>query len=66
MKLPAGPTKIKTVTRIYERLDMTARCRDAISAYSSKAIAALKATSLSDENREPFRLLVEKLTGRKK
>lgn len=66
MKLPAGPTKIKTVTRIYEKLDMTARCRDAISAYSSKAIAALKATSLSDGNRAPFRLLVEKLTGRKK
>ena len=66
MKLPAGPTKIKTVTRIYEKLDMTARCRDAISANSSKAIAALKATSLSDGNRAPFRLLVEKLTGRKK
>lgn len=66
MKLPAGDTKVKVVTRLYERLDMNRICREAILHYSSKAIAALKATSLSDEAREPFRLLVEKLTGRKK
>lgn len=66
MKLPAGDTKIKVVTRLYERLDMSKVCRDAIHHYSSKALAALKATSLSDEAREPFRLLVDKLTGRKK
>lgn len=66
MKLPAGDTKVKVVTRLYERMDMTARCRTAIQNYSSKALAALRATSLSDEAREPFRLLVEKLTGRKK
>lgn len=66
MKLPAGDTKIKIVTRLYERLDMTRHCREAIAAYSAKAIGALKATSLSDDAREPFRLLVDKLTGRKK
>lgn len=66
MKLPAGDTKIKVVTRLYERLDMSKVCRDTIHHYSSKALAALKATSLSDEAREPFRLLVDKLTGRKK
>lgn len=66
MKLPAGDTKIKIVTRLYDRMGISARVRTAIQHYSSKALAALKATSLSDEAREPFRLLVEKLTGRKK
>ena len=66
MKLPAGPTKVKVVTRIYEKMDMSKTCRSAVSQYSKKALAALKATSLSDERREPFRLLVEKLTGRKR
>ena len=66
MKLQAGDTKIKIVTRLYERLDMTRHCREAIAAYSAKALGALKATSLSDDAREPFRLLVDKLTGRKK
>lgn len=66
MKLTAGDTKIKIVTRLYERLDMTRHCREAIAAYSAKALGALKATSLSDDAREPFRLLVDKLTGRKK
>jgi len=66
MKLPAGDTKVRIVTRLYERLGMTSHCREAINHYSSKALAALKATSLHDEEREQFRLLVEKLTGRKK
>lgn len=66
MKLPAGDTKIKVVTNIYRRLDISAQCKKAISAYSANALAALKSTSLSEEAREPFRLLVEKLTGRKK
>lgn len=66
MRLPAGDTKVKIVTRLYERLGMSEQCRKAISMYSSKALAALKATSLSDEAREPFRVLVDKLTGRKK
>lgn len=66
MKLPAGPTKVKVVTRIYEKMDMSRACREAVASYSKKALAALKATSLSDERREPFRLLVDKLTGRRK
>lgn len=66
MKLPTGPTKVKTVTRIYEKMDMKRICREAVERYSAKAMAALKGTSLTEEAREPFRLLVEKLTGRKK
>lgn len=66
MKLPAGDTKVRIVTKLYERMGMSKTCREAILHYSSKALAALKATSLDDEAREPFRLLVDKLTGRKK
>lgn len=66
MKMPAGAAKVKVVTNLYERLNISAECRKAIGHYSSMALTALKATSLSEEAREPFRLLLEKLTGRKK
>lgn len=66
MKLGAGETKIKVVTRLYERMNVSETCRSAIAKYSKQALKALKSTSLSEENREPFRLLIDKLTGRKK
>lgn len=64
--MPAGPTKVKTVTRIYEMMEMPAVCKAEVNAYSSKALAAVKGTSLSDEKREAFRRLIEKLIGRSK
>lgn len=66
MKLPAGATKIKTVTKIYEAMGIPAVCRAEISAYSSKALAAIKSTSLDDGQRDAFRSLIEKLIGRNK
>lgn len=66
MKLPAGDTKVKIVTKLYERMNMTDICRREIAGYTRKALSALKATSLSEEAREPFRLLLDKLTGRRK
>lgn len=66
MKMQAGPTKVKTVTRIYETLDMPAVCRAEVAAYSSKALAAVKATALPDDRRDAFRSLIEKLIGRTK
>ncbi|MDE6716829.1 MAG: polyprenyl synthetase family protein [Muribaculaceae bacterium] len=66
MKLPAGDTKVKVVTRLYEKMNLSAICRQEISSYSAKALTALKATSLSDDDKEAFRAVVEKLTGRKK
>ena len=64
MKMPAGPTKVKTVTRIYEAMGMPAVSKAEVSAYSSKALAAIKKTSLSDDAREAYRRLIEKLIGR--
>ena len=58
--------KVKIVTRIYEKMKISDRVRADVAAYSSKAVAALKSTSLSDEAKEPYRKLVDKLTGRRK
>ncbi|MDE7403170.1 MAG: polyprenyl synthetase family protein [Muribaculaceae bacterium] len=66
LNLPAGDSKVKTVTRLYDRLGVANMCREAIAHYSARAMAALKSTSLPESAREPFRLLVEKLTGRRK
>ena len=64
MKMPEGPTKVKTVTRIYEAMGMPAISKSEAAAYASKALAAIKKTSLSDEAREAYRKLIEKLVGR--
>lgn len=66
MKLPEGPTKVKTVTRIYEAMGLPAISRAEASAFSSKALAAIKKTSLSDDAREVYRSFIEKLIGRSK
>ena len=66
MKELKGEAKIKAVTRIYEKLNLNEVTRQAVSFYTKQALKALKGTSLSEEKKEPFRLLVDKLTGRKK
>lgn len=66
MKMPEGPTKVKTVTRIYEAMGMQAVSKAEAAAYASKALTAIKKTSLSDEAREGYRKLIEKLIGRSK
>ena len=66
MKELKGEAKIKAVTRIYDKLSLNEVTRQAVSFYTKQALKALKSTSLSEEYKEPFRLLVEKLTGRKK
>lgn len=66
MKELKGEAKIKAVTRIYDKLNLNEAARQAVSFYSKQALKALKGTSLPEDLKEPFRLLVEKLTGRKK
>lgn len=66
MRMQAGPVKVKAVTRIYDKMGISETVRADVATYSSRAVTALRGTSLSDEAREPFRLLVEKLTGRRK
>lgn len=66
MKELKGEAKIKAVTRIFDKLNLNDVTRQAVSFYSKQALKALKSTSLSEELKEPYRLMVEKLTGRKK
>lgn len=61
-----GEMKIKAVTRIYEKMGIDEIARKAVASYSSKAMKAIKATSMSDEMKEVYRNLTDKLTGRKK
>ncbi len=66
IKLPAGDTKVKVVTRLYEKMGISDLCRKEIARYSSKALTALRKVNISEENKEPYKKLLDKLTGRKK
>ena len=65
-KIPAGDVRVKAVTRLYEKLGIAESTKKAVNHYSSLALKALNATSLSDDKKEVFRKLAEKLIGRKK
>lgn len=64
--IPAGDVRVKTVTRLYEKLGISEIAKKAVNHYSSLALKALNGTSLSDDKKEVFRKLAEKLIGRKK
>ncbi len=66
IKLPAGDTKVKVVTRLYEKMGISDLCRKEIARYSSKALTALRKVNISEENKEPYKKLLDKLTGRRK
>ncbi|MDE5552490.1 MAG: polyprenyl synthetase family protein, partial [Muribaculaceae bacterium] len=65
VKLPAGDLRVRTVTRIYDKMGLSQQCRDAIARYSSKALEAVKRSGLSEAAVEPFKAMLDKLTGRK-
>ena len=54
------------VTRLYEKMGISELCRKEIAHYSSKALAALKKVNISEDNKEQYKKLLDKLTGRKK
>lgn len=64
--MPAGEMRVKTVTRLYEKMGISEKCKKAVGHYSSRAMKTLNATSLGEEEKESFRKLAEKLVGRKK
>lgn len=66
MKLPASDTKVKAVTRIYEAMEMPRLCKTEVAVWSKQALQAVKATSLSDEKREAFKGVLDKLVSRTK
>ncbi len=58
--------RVKTVTRIWQHIGLPAIVRADIAACTSKAMGALKATTLGEPQKDAFRKLVEKLASRKK
>lgn len=66
MELPAGDMRVRTVTRIYEKMRLDESCRKAAASYSAKALKAVKSTGLPDERLEAFKYLLDRLSGRKK
>lgn len=66
MKLSAGDTKVKVVTRLYEKMGISEICKKEIARYVSRALAALRKVNLGEDEKEPYKKLLDKLTGRKK
>lgn len=66
MELPAGDMRVKTVTRIYEKMHLDETGRKAAASYSAKALKAIKGTGLPEERLESFKYLLDRLSGRKK
>lgn len=58
--------RVKTATRIMERMGLKESVRKDIASCTSKAMSALKGSSLGDAQKEAFRKLVDKLSTRKK
>lgn len=58
--------RVKTATRIMERMGLPESVKADIATCTSQAMTALKASSLSDDRKRPFHALVEKLASRKK
>lgn len=66
MQLPAGDTKVRTVTKIFLKMQLDAAVRKEAMKYSAKALKSAKAAGLDEEKMDSFKYLVDKLSGRKK
>ncbi len=66
MEMEASPLKVKTVTHIYDSMNLGEACRKATASYTGQALKALKKADIPQEWRDAFKHLAEKLTDRKK
>lgn len=66
MELPAGDMRVKTVTRIYEKMGLDELCRKETAKYSARAMQAIKSTGLPDDKLDSFKFMLDRLSGRKK
>ena len=65
MELPAGETKVKTVTRIYSMMGLDELGRKEALKFSAAALKSAKKTGLGEKELESFKYLVDRLSGRK-
>lgn len=66
MAMEQTDVRVRTVTRLLDKMGVGEECRRAVAHYSGKALGALNRTSLPDEAKESLRKVAEKLIGRKK
>lgn len=66
MSLEKGETKVKTVTNIFNRLDISQKCQRDVAHYTTSALRNLKKAAVPEDQMELFLKLTEKLVGRKK
>lgn len=66
MGLEAGEMRVKTVTRIYEKMEIGALARKEAERFSTKAMHSIKSTGLDEEHLENFKYLLDRLAGRRK
>ncbi|HAP50509.1 MAG TPA: isoprenyl synthetase, partial [Porphyromonadaceae bacterium] len=56
--------KVQAVTELYERLGVRQRAEQAIDTYTRRALDGLAAVPMSDEGREAFAALINRLVSR--
>ena len=56
--------KVQAVTELYERLGVRQRAEQAIDTYTQRALDGLAAVPMSDEGREAFAALINRLVSR--
>ena len=66
MQLPPSDLRVRTVTKIYEKMGMKEEIRKAVAHYSAEALSALRGSGLDEEGVLPFKALLDRLTGRRK
>ena len=66
IQLPPSDLRVRTVTKIYEKMGMKEEIRKAVAHYSAEALSALRGSGLDEEGVLPFKALLDRLTGRRK
>lgn len=61
-----GDEKVKSVTAVYNALEMRKICAEAVDRYSTEAIAALENIRMTPESKDAFRRLAHSLSERQK
>lgn len=64
--IPPGELRVKTVTRLYQKLGIEEKAKKAVNHYSSLALKSINSLGISEKDKEAFRKFAEKLIGRKK
>ncbi len=65
-RIPAGDIKLRTFRKIYDAINMSDICQEAVRFYYGRALKCIKGTGIDESWRELFKELADKLTSRSK